>query len=130
MKEENALMVIRRYLALMFAVVALAGCGPMSSGTVKDLSIRDWIGHSATHLTQSWGTPHHDYPTADGGRAIGYMFVNQAVMGPKSQVLFRATNCMINFTVDRNGIIDDATTTGSKCRIGPHGDMHPPPNRT
>ena len=122
-------MMIRHCLALMFAIVALAGCGPMSSGTVKDLNIRDWVGHSATHLIQSWGTPHHDYPTADGGRAIGYMFVNQAVTGPKSQVLFRATNCMINFTVDRNGIIEDATTTGSKCRIGLHGDMHPPPNR-
>lgn len=123
-------MIVRRYLALIFAAVALVGCGPMSSGTVKDLNVRDWIGHSATHLIQSWGTPHHDYPTADGGRAIGYMFVNQAVTGPKSQVLFRATNCMINFTVDRNGIIEDATTTGAKCRIGPHGDMHPPPNRT
>lgn len=123
-------MIIRRYLAMLFAAVALVGCGPMSTGTVTDLNIREWIGHSATHLIQSWGTPHHDYPTADGGRAIGYLFVNQAVTGPKSQVLFRATNCMINFTVDRNGIIDDATTTGSKCRIGPHGGMHPPANRT
>lgn len=123
-------MISRRYLALVFTAVTLVGCGPMSSGSVKDLNVRDWIGHSATHLIQSWGTPHHDYPTADGGRAIGYMFVNQAVTGPKSQVLFRATNCMINFTADRNGIIEDATTTGSKCRIGPHGDMHPPTNRT
>jgi hypothetical protein len=102
----------------------------MSSGTVKDLNIRDWIGHSSAHLIQSWGKPHHDYPTADGGQAIGYLFVNQAVTGPKSQVLFRATNCMVNFTVDRNGIIDDATTTGTKCRIGPHGDRHPPANPT
>ncbi len=121
---------IRKYLALVFAAIALGACGPMSSGTVKDLSIRDWVGHSSAHLIQSWGKPHHDYPTADGGQAIGYLFVNQAVTGPKSQVLFRATNCMINFTVDRNGIIDDATTTGTKCRIGPHGDMHPPASRT
>ncbi len=121
---------IRKYLALAFAAIALTACGPMSSGTVKDLNIRDWVGHSSAHLIQSWGKPHHDYPTADGGQAIGYFIVNQAVTGPKSQVLFQATNCMINFTVSRDGIIDDATTTGTKCRIGPHGSMHPPANRT
>lgn len=121
---------IRKYLALAFAAIALTACGPMSSGTVKDLNIRDWIGHSSAHLIQSWGKPHHDYPTADGGQAIGYFIVNQAVTGPKSQVLFQATNCMINFTVGRDGIIDDATTTGTKCRIGPHASMHPPANRT
>ena len=110
--------------------VALAACGPMSTGTVKDLNVRDWVGHGAAHLIQSWGTPHHDYPTADGGRAIGYMFANQAVIGPKSQVLFQARNCMINFAVGRNGIIDDATATGSKCMIGPHGSMHPPASKT
>ena len=113
--------------SIMFA---LASCGPMSSGTVQDLNIKDWIGHSSDHLIQSWGKPHHIYPTADGGKAIGYFIANQAVTGPKSQVIFRATNCMINFTVDRNGIIDDASSTGSKCRIGPHGDMHPPASRT
>ena len=118
-------------LAVIASVaVALASCGPMSSGTVQDLNVKDWIGHSSDHLIQSWGKPHHSYPTADGGRAIGYFIVNQAVTGPKSQVIFRATNCMINFTVDRNGIIDDASSTGSKCRIGPHGDMHPPASRT
>ena len=140
----------RRFLVLMLAVTGLAACGPMSSGTVKDLNVRDWIGHSSSHLIQSWGKPHHDYPTADGGRAIGYMFTNQAVTGPdylasdtgstvsynkavpgpKTQVFYQATNCMINFTVDRNGIIDDATTTGAKCRIGPHGEMHPPDSKT
>ena len=30
--------------ALVFA--SLAACGPMSSGTVKDLNVRDWVGHS------------------------------------------------------------------------------------
>jgi predicted lipid-binding transport protein (Tim44 family) len=44
--------------------------------------------------------------------------------------LFRVTNCMIYFAVDRNGIIEGATTTSAKCRIGPHGDMHPPPKRS
>jgi hypothetical protein len=120
----------RRCLVLILAVTGLAACGPMSSGTVKDLNIRDWVGHSSAHLIQSWGKPHHDYPMADGGRAIGYLITNQAVTGPKSQVFFRATNCMINFTVDSKGIIEDATTTGTKCRIGPHGDMHPPANKT
>jgi hypothetical protein len=102
----------------------------MSSGTTTDLNIHDWVGHSAVHLIQSWGQPHHNYPTADGGKAIGYMFTNQAVTGPKSQVLFRARNCLINFTVDSKGIIDDASTTGPNCRIGPHEDMHPPANKT
>lgn len=137
-----------RYLGLMLVVAGLAACGPMSSGTVQDLNIRDWIGHSAAHLIQSWGKPHHDYPTTDGGRAMGYMFTTPAVTGPdnpagpgpvyyksvvtgpKSPVLFEATNCMINFTVDRDGIIDDATITGAKCRIGPHGAMHPPASKT
>lgn len=114
----------------MLAALGLAACGPMSSGTVKDLNIRDWIGHSESHLLQSWGKPHHDNPIADGGRAIGYVFTNQAVTGPKSQVIFQARNCAINFTVDRNGIIDDATTTGTKCTIGPHGAMHPPAAKT
>ena len=123
-------MKVRHFLMITIAAVALAACGPMSTGTVKDLNIRDWVGHSASHLIQSWGKPHHDYPTADGGRAIGYLFTNQAVTGPKSQIIFQARNCMINFTVDRNGIIDDATTTGSKCTIGPHGDRHPPVNKT
>lgn len=121
---------IRKYLALAIPIIALAACGPMSSGRVQDLNIRDWVGHSSAHLIQSWGKPHHDYPTADGGRAIGYYIVNQAITGPKSQVFFQAANCMINFTVDRAGIIEDATTTGTKCKIGPHGDMHPPANRT
>ena len=112
--------------ALVFA--SLAACGPMSSGTVQDLNVRDWVGRSSSQLTQSWGKPHHDYPTADGERAIGYMFTNQALKGPlpSSPVIFKATNCMINFTVDRNGTIDDATVTGTKCRIGSHADMHPP----
>ena len=123
-------MKVRHLLMITIAAAALAACGPMSTGTVKDLNIRDWVGHSASHLVQSWGKPHHDYPTADGGRAIGYLFTNQAVTGPKSQVIFQARNCMINFTIDRNGIIDDATTTGSKCTIGPHGDRHPPANKT
>lgn len=120
-----------RFLGILaLAAMGLVACQPMSSGTVKDLNIKDWVGHPASHLVQSWGKPHHDYPTADGGKAIGYLFTNQAITGPKSQVLFRATNCMINFTVDRAGIIEDATTTGTRCRIGPHGEMHPPASRS
>ena len=123
-------MKVRHFLVLPIATVALAACGATSTGTVKDLNVSDWDGHSAAHLIQSWGAPHHDYQIADGGRAIGYAFTNQAVTGPKSQVLFQARNCVINFTVDQKGIIDDATTTGSKCTIGPHGGMHPPASKT
>ncbi|MBI2739034.1 MAG: hypothetical protein HYX38_21135 [Rhodospirillales bacterium] len=116
-------------LLIIGIAVALVACGPTSSGTEKDLNVKDWVGHSANHLVQSWGKPHHDYPTADGGRAIGYLITNDSIRGPTGQVVFPAKNCMINFTVDSSGIIDDATTTGAKCRIGPHGQMHPPANR-
>ena len=115
---------------VVMAAYALTACGPMSSGAVQDLNIRDWIGHSASHLVQSWGKPHHDDALPDGERAIGYLITNQAVTGPKSQIIFEARRCMVNFTVDRNGVIDDATTTGSRCWIGPHGDKHPPASRT
>ena len=125
-------MKVHRQILPMLAALGVAACGPMSSGTVKDLNVRDWIGHSSNQLIQSWGKPHHDYSTAGGDRAIGYMFTNQAVKGPlpMSPVIFQVTNCMINFTVDRNGIIDDATVTGTKCRIGPHAGLHPPANKT
>lgn len=122
-------MKIFRSMALAAAGFLFA-CSPMSSGTVKDLNVKDWVGHSAAHLIQSWGKPHHDDPTPDGGEALEYLIVNQAVTGPKSQVFFQARNCMINFTVDRNGLIDDATATGAKCTIGPHGSMHPPASKT
>lgn len=108
----------------------LAACGPMSSGRVQDLNVKDWIGHSAQHLEQSWGTPNHSDAMPDGGQTLGYVIVNQAVTGPKSQVMFRAQKCVINFTVGANGMIDDANATGSNCRIGPHGDMHPPSSKT
>lgn len=116
---------------LPMLIVGIAGCGPTSWGTVNDLNVRDWIGHSADHLVQSWGKPHHDDHMADGGRAIGYLITNQAVAGPTlSQVTYLATNCMINFTVDRNGLIDDATATGTTCRIRRASEMHPPANKT
>lgn len=60
----------------------------------------------------------------------GPVYYRSVVTGPKSPDLFQATNCMINFTVDRDGIIDDSTITGAKCRIGPHGKMHPPDSKT
>jgi len=121
---------VRYLLIITTAAAALGACAPMSTGSVQDLNVRDWDGHSVSHLVQSWGKPHHDDPMADGGRSMGYLITNQAVTGPKSQVLFQAKNCMINFTVDRNGIIDDAAATGSKCTIGPHGDRHPPASKT
>lgn len=122
-------MKFRRFFSVALGMSAMA-CSPMSTGTVKDLNVKDWVGHSSAHLIQSWGKPHHDDPLPDGGHAIGYLIINQAVTGPKSQVFFQARNCMINFTVDAGGIIDDATTTGLKCTIGPHGGMHPPANKT
>jgi len=58
------------------------------------------------------------------------MFNNQAVTGPEPQDSFQAVNCMINFTVDRNGIIDDVTVNRYKCIIKAHGQKHPPASRT
>ena len=78
-------MKVSSFLIIAIAPMALAACGPMSTGTVKDLNVHDWVGHSSAHLMQSWGKPRHDYPTADGGRAIGYVITNQAVTGPKSK---------------------------------------------
>ena len=120
-------------LAIVGALViagTVAACGPMSSGRVQDLNVKDWIGHSSQHLIQSWGAPHHDDPMAGGGRALGYLITNQAITGPKSQVIFSAQRCMINFTVGADGIIDDANATGSQCKIGPHAQMHPPASKT
>lgn len=113
---------IRCYATLFILATSLTAC---ASGTVESLNIRDWVGHKQTELVQSWGEPHHNYPLQDGGRAVGYRFANQAVTGPKGQVTFRMTNCMVNFEVDRGGIIEDAATTGKNCRIGPHDQMHP-----
>jgi hypothetical protein len=123
-------MKVHRQILPVLAVLGVAACDPMPSGTVKDLNVREWIGHSESQLIQSWGKPHHDAPMADGGRTIGYVFTNESVRGPLSQVTFPAQNCAINFTVDRNRIIDDATATGTKCTIGPHGRMHPPAAKT
>jgi hypothetical protein len=128
-KEETTAMKFGGILSLALAMATVA-CGPMSTGQVKDLNVKDWVGHSSAHLIQAWGPPHHDDPTADGGRAIGYLFANQAVTGPKSQVIFQARRCMINFTVDAKGIIDDASATGSTCTIGPHSEMHPPASKS
>ena len=115
---------IRRYSTLLVATASLTACG---SGTVQDLNIQDWVGHRQDELVQSWGAPHHDYALSDGGRAIGYLFTNRAIKS-KQQVLFKMTNCMVNFEVDRNGTIEDAATTGKSCRIGPHDQMHPTTN--
>jgi hypothetical protein len=119
-----------RSTAALLAVALAGGCGPMSSGRVQDLNVKDWVGHSSQHLIQSWGKPHHDDAMADGGHALGYLITNQAVTGPKSQVIFQAQRCMIIFTVGTDGIIDDASATGSQCRIGPHGSLHPPATKT
>ena len=110
------------YSTLFVVATSLTAC---ASGTVQSLNIQDWVGHKQDELVQSWGAQHHNSPLQDGGRAVGYRFTNQAVTGAKGQVIFRMTNCMVNFEVDRNGTIEDAATTGKNCRIGPHDQMHP-----
>jgi hypothetical protein len=123
-------MKLRHLAAIASVATALASCGPMSSATIQELNVQDWIGHSSDRLVQSWGKPDRSHPTADGGTVIAYSFANPAVTGPKSQVIFRATECTVNFTADRNGVIDDVSSTSGKCRIGSYRDRYPPPNRT
>ena len=81
------------------------------------------VGHLATCLPIQ---RYRDPTIVPGLRTPGLSTYRSVVTGPKSPDLLQATNCMINFTVDRDDIIDDATITGAKCRIGPHGKMRPP----
>lgn len=117
---------VRGHLALSVVGAFLAGC---ASGTVRDLNVRDWVGHNASELTSSWGKPHHDYSMADGDRMIGYQFTNESVRWwPKGQIIADVKKCMVNFETDRSGKIVDATATGVNCRIGQHDQMHPKTN--
>ena len=118
------------HIAALAAMGFVTSCGPMSSGRVQDLNVGDWVGHSSQHLIQSWGKPHHDDAMPDGGRVFGYLIVNKAITGPKSQVIFQAQRCMITFTAGADGIIDDANATGANCRIGPHATLHPPARKS
>jgi hypothetical protein len=36
-------MKVRHFVMIGLATVALAACAPMSTGTVKDLNVRDWV---------------------------------------------------------------------------------------
>ena len=117
---------VRNHLALLAVCTFFTGC---TSGTVRDLNVRDWVGHKADALIASWGTPHHNYAMADGDRMIGYQFTNQSVRWwPKGQMVVEVKKCMVNFETDRSGTIVDATATGVTCRIGPHDQMHPKTN--
>lgn len=113
-------MSIRNYLVIGAAAMTLAAC----STTVEGLNVRDWVGQKGDDLVQSWGTPHHSYAMADGGKEIGYFFQNHSVSGPKFST-HRITNCMVNFEIDKAGKIIDASTAGTKCQVYPHEQMHP-----
>lgn len=117
-------MSVRNAIAMTIVGAALAACA--ESGTVKDLSVRDWVGSKEPQLLASWGKPHHSYPMVAGGKMIGYQFSDQQVAWtPKGQVHTRVRNCMVNFETDTRGTILDATATGTTCTIGPHDQMHP-----
>lgn len=129
---------IRSVEAVSYSYVLGAFIGHHRLGGMRTNVIGD--GERSQHSRLDWSqfrSPHSILGKAasrllDGGRWPGdWVHVRQS-SGYRTEVtvFFKATNCMINFTVDRSGIIDDATTTGSKCRIGPHGDMHPPASRT
>lgn len=117
-------MSIRNAISLALLGGALAACAEI--GTVKDLSVRDWVGHTEPQLLASWGRPHHSYPMVADGKMIGYQFSDQQVAWtPKGQMYTRVRNCMVNFETDKGGTILDATATGTTCTIGRHDQMHP-----
>lgn len=119
----------KRRVVLAVLGVSLAGCA--ATGTVRDLNVRDWVGHSEQHLVTAWGAPHHSYTMVAGGKMIGYQFTDRTVSWwPKGQMITQIRNCMVNFETDRAGTILDASATGVTCRIGPHDQMHPPATKS
>ena len=116
-------MSLSRPLIIGVALVALAACVT----TVEGLNVRDWIGNKGDDLVRAWGQPHHVYQAADGSKEVGYFFQDHLVSGgPKgSPVQHRIRSCMVNFEIDSGGVITDATTTGTKCQIYPHRQLHP-----
>lgn len=110
-------MVIRSRVTMLIVGTFLTGC---ASGTVRDLNIRDWVGHNERHLTASWGAPHHSYTMVASGKMIGYQFTAKTVTWwPRRQMITEIRDCMVNFETDRSGTILDASATGANCRIGP-----------
>jgi hypothetical protein len=114
-------MALTRSLVVGVAVITLVACAT----TVERLNVRDWIGHKGDDLVRSWGPPHHVYQTADGSKEIGYFFEDHLVSGLRGPLQHRIRRCLVNFEVDSTGMITDATTTGTKCQIYPHEQMHP-----
>lgn len=59
----------------------------------------------------------------DGLHAIGYFFTAEVVRGPRPyrEKMFLVTNCMINFDVSLEGVIEGASTAGERCRIELYG---------
>ena len=112
---------LTRLLAIGLAVVTLAACGT----TVEGLNVRDWIGNKGDDLLKSWGPPHHIYHTPDGEKEVGYFFQDHLVIGPRGSIQHRIRRCMVNFEINSAGVVSDATTTGTKCLIYPHEQMHP-----
>lgn len=76
-------------LALSF-ILLLTACA--------DKTAKTWIGSSDTSLMASWGAPHRESRTSDGGRALTWF-------NPSGQ-------CRTNFMVDRSGTI---TAANSDC---------------
>lgn len=110
-----------RPLTIGLALVTLAACGT----TVEGVNIRDWIDSKGDDLLKAWGPPHHIYQTADGDKEVGYFFQDHLVSGPTGFIRHNIRRCMVNFEINSAGVITDATTTGTKCLIYPHEQMHP-----
>ena len=127
-KRKTTLSLFRTEVGSLLTLVALGASltACAQTGTVKDLTVRDWVGSTEPALLASWGQPHHSYPMAAGGKMIGYQFTDHPVAWtPRGQMHTRVRNCMVNFETNAAGIILDATATGSSCTIGPHSQMHP-----
>jgi len=113
-------MAYHQFVAL---AVALPVIGCASATSPYDRVSRGWVGYKQAELVERWGKPHHDYAMEDGWHAIGYFFTAEVVRGPRPyrEHMFLVSNCMVNFDVSPDGVVEGASTAGERCRIVPYG---------
>jgi hypothetical protein len=58
-----------RWVGLVWALVALAGCAPQEG--YREI-VQTWIGNSADELVQAWGPPTSSYQLDSGGHVLQY----------------------------------------------------------
>ena len=84
----------KRIVPILLAILC---CSCMTTSSV-DRKISEWRGHTADELIAVFGSPTDDIKLGSGGRVITY----------------RQRRCVINFTVNTNGVITASNWKGSK----------------